>query len=332
LQGKGSTTRSIEIFSALSGHKIGELSFRNTDKIQYHALRIPRAQLLQGLLEALEKTSIKIEYGKKLVALTESEASVVATFEDGSSAKGDILLGCDGIHSIARMKLVDPMRAPVFSNTAAAYGMVPVSSISSPIHFEDTSVNTSRRGSLLTSFCDADRQTIYFAAVMEVKSELDHEGWKAQGSDRETTRKEVLSRFGGLKKPCLTEMVEGVEDLFFYPVYVLPPRGKWSSKRVMLLGDAAHAVCWVLFWICPRPILNDYPRCHPTEKALALLWKTRSYSPGSSMSTQTSPFQSCFPCTKTFVGVASITCIRRQNFAGMGFEIRDGLQRRCKNG
>ena len=249
LQGKGCTTRSIELFSALSGLKIGELSFRNIDKIQYHALRIPRANLLQGLLEAVERTSVKVEYGKKLVGLTESEAWVEATFEDGSVAKGDILLGCDGIHSITRKKLVDPARAPVYSNTAAAYGMVPMSSISSPAHFEDACVNTSRRGSLLTAFCDADRQTMYFAAVMEIKSELDHEGWKAQGNDQEMTRKEILSRFGGLKKPFLSEMVEKVEDLFFYPVYVLPPRGQWSSKRAMLLGDAAHAVCWAPFQI-----------------------------------------------------------------------------------
>lgn len=268
LQGRGCTTRSIEIFSALSGQRIGELSFRNIDKIQYNALRIPRAQLIQGLLEVLEKTNVKIEYGKKLVALTESDESVVASFEDGTIANGDILLGCDGIHSNARMKLVDPERAPVYSNTAAAYGMVPISSISSQVYFEDASINSSRRGSLLTAFCDANKQTMYFAAVMEVKTELDHEGWKAQSTDQETIRKEINSRFGGLKKPFLAEMVDKVKDVYFYPVYVLPPQGQWSSKRVILLGDAAHAVC-----SCHSPptalSTYDYPRCPLTEKASA---------------------------------------------------------------
>jgi len=242
MQGKGCTTRSIEIFSTHSGQMLGELSFKNIEKIQYHALRIPRAQLLQALLEALENTSVKIEYGKKLVALAESETTVEATFEDGSISKGEILLGCDGTHSNTRTKFVDPIRTPVYTKTAAAYGTVPVSSISAPIHFEDASVNTSRRGSLLTAFCDADKQTMYFAAVMEMKAELDHEGWKAQGSGQEAVRKDIQSRFGSLKQPFLTEMVEKMEELYFYPVYVLPPRGKWSSKRVLLLGDAAHTM------------------------------------------------------------------------------------------
>ena len=244
IQGKGGDTRSIEIFSSFDCHKVGEISFRNVDKYKYHARRIPRAALLRGLLETLEgRTDVKIEYGKKLVELTETDTSVKATFDDGTSAEGDILLGCDGIHSNTRMKLVDPTRLPTYSGIATAYGTVPVSSISSPPHFQDCAVNSSRRGSLLTAFCDAEKETLYVAAVMEVKEQLDHEGWKIKGSDQDATRKELLSRFGDSKMPCLVEMVEKVEDLCFYPVNTLPSGGKWSSKRAILLGDAAHAVC-----------------------------------------------------------------------------------------
>ena len=74
-------------------------------------------------------------------------------------------------------------------------------------------------------------QTFYFAAVMEVKTELDHEGWKAQRNDQEMIRGEIRSRFGGLKKPFLAEMVDKVKNVFFYPVYVLSPGAKWSTGR-----------------------------------------------------------------------------------------------------
>jgi len=242
LQGRGGITRAIEIFSTLSGNRLGELSFRNVDKIGYHALRILRAELQQGMISALEEANIRVEYGKKLVGLRETTESVEATFEDGSVATGDILLGCDGIHSIARSKLVDPLRIPVYSGVAAAYGLLSASSISSPIHFEDCSVNSSRKGSILAAFCDPLKQRLYFAAVMEMKEQAGREGWKVKGGDQDSTREEILSRFGDSKMACLREMIENVEDLFLYPVYTLPPNGKWSSVRVLLLGDAAHAV------------------------------------------------------------------------------------------
>jgi len=242
LQGKGGTTRAIEIFSALSGNRVGEISFRNLDKIGYHALRILRAELQQGMISALEEANVRVEYGKKLVELRETTSSIEAIFEDGSVATGDILLGCDGIHSVARTKLVDPERTPVYSGIATAYGLLPASSISSPIHFEDCSVNSSRKGSILVAFCDPAKQRLYFAAVMEMKEQADREGWKVKGGDQDSTRKEILSRFGDSKMTCLREIIENVEDLFLYPVHTLPPGGKWSSERVLLLGDAAHAV------------------------------------------------------------------------------------------
>jgi len=74
---------------------------------------------------------------------------------------------------------------------------------------------------------------------MDMKKQPDREGWKVKGSDQESVRREILSRFGDSKMTCLREMIENMED----PVYTLPPGGKWSSKRVMmLLGDAAHAM------------------------------------------------------------------------------------------
>jgi len=37
-------------------------------------------------------------------------------------------------------------------------------------------------------------------------------------------------------------LVNDIDEWFLYLVYLLPPDGKWSIDRVMLLGDAAHVV------------------------------------------------------------------------------------------
>lgn len=276
LQGKGGITRAIEIFSALSGKQLAELSFRNVNKIGYHALRILRAELQQGMIDALEEANVRVLYGKKLVNVIETTNSVEAIFEDGSVTTGDILLGCDGIHSITRTKLVEPERIPVYSGVAVAYGLLSASSVSSPIHFEDCSVNASRKGSILAAFCDPSKERLYFGAVMEMKEQADREGWKVKGADQDSIRKEILSRFGDSKMTCLREMIENVEDLFLYPVYTLPPCGKWSSERVLLLGDAAHAVCSCLVNRSNHDLTCSYPDATSRRKHRSSLRRRHS--------------------------------------------------------
>jgi 2-polyprenyl-6-methoxyphenol hydroxylase-like FAD-dependent oxidoreductase len=52
----------------------------------------------------------------------------------------------------------------------------------------------------------------------------------------------ILRRFENSALPNLKNLVNDIDEWFLYPVYLLPPDGKWSIDRVMLLGDAAHAV------------------------------------------------------------------------------------------
>lgn len=50
-----------------------------------------------------ERRGINIEGGKNLVDIeVTNEHSVVATFQDGTRASGDLLIACDGVHSRTR--------------------------------------------------------------------------------------------------------------------------------------------------------------------------------------------------------------------------------------
>ncbi|HEY2267053.1 MAG TPA: hypothetical protein VGI96_30825, partial [Streptosporangiaceae bacterium] len=59
---------------------------------------------------------------KRLVRAMETGDAVRAVFADGSEATGDLLIGCDGVHSTLR-RIIDPAApSPVYSgliNTAA---------------------------------------------------------------------------------------------------------------------------------------------------------------------------------------------------------------------
>ncbi len=71
---------------------------------------ITRSDLYQGMHDAAAKRGIEVDYGRRLVGIDESAAGVQACFADASAEEGDLVIGCDGVHSTVR-ELIDP-RAP----------------------------------------------------------------------------------------------------------------------------------------------------------------------------------------------------------------------------
>ncbi len=238
----GCPVDAIEIFSLDTGRKLGEIPFRKSG----HALRVVREDLQNALLSAVEKAGIPIIYSSKLVSLyDQNDASkVTAIFSNGPKAQADFILGCDGMHSAVRTKHVEPDRTSIYTGIAVAYSIVNTIGMKSNVHFHETAVNSGRYGSLLTSYIDFERTKIYLAAVMETPKQESKEGWKTRGKDREKTLSEINRRYKDSDLPCLAEFIERADDFILFPVYNLGPGGEWMKGRVLLLGDAAHGVCW----------------------------------------------------------------------------------------
>ncbi|KAI1415322.1 FAD/NAD(P)-binding domain-containing protein [Hypoxylon sp. FL1857] len=70
---------------------------------------VSRADLLDGFLALIPRE--RISFGKKLVSINETSSGrhdVHLTFQDGTEATADCLLGADGIHSVTRSYLLGP--------------------------------------------------------------------------------------------------------------------------------------------------------------------------------------------------------------------------------
>lgn len=241
---------SIDIISCRTGSKLAELSFDIPGSDGFQALRVRRSELLAALTDTwLTDFGGEIIYDAKLSSIeTASSGLVEAKF----TVKGapvtktaDLLLGCDGIHSFVRTSFVEPDRDEIYSGIATAYGITSVSEEEKQnLQFDATAVFSSRRGSLLMSYTNPTKTSLYMAAVMETQETSSREGWKVKGSDQEAVKNEILGRFGqtGPLADKLKKVVDQLDDWFLYPVYKLPPGGVWSKDKVLLLGDAAHAV------------------------------------------------------------------------------------------
>src|SRR5215210_5427575 len=63
---------------------------------------LKRADLYRALRDEAVRRGARVEYGKRLVDAQTTPDGVVARFEDGTEAVGDLLIGADGIHSCTR--------------------------------------------------------------------------------------------------------------------------------------------------------------------------------------------------------------------------------------
>lgn len=247
----GATIGTIQLFDLYIAGSLGSINFNGRDgnghgKPPFRALRIMRGELLDALLETAAKyQNIAIKYGQKATTIVESPETVTITFEGDKTVTADVLLGCDGIHSAVRTLLLDPTREPVYSGIAVAFAFSPINpQDASKLFFDDTTVVTSRHGSFMASFCNAARDFLYIGGIMEKANVDSREGWKAKGDDQTRVKQDIEERFSGSQIKELDQLIENAGDWYLYPVYKLPPGGTWAGKhsRVMLLGDAAHAM------------------------------------------------------------------------------------------
>jgi salicylate hydroxylase len=247
----------------------------------YKALRITRGDALKGVLAAVEQQeNISLTCGKRTTEIKETEESVTLTFEDGGSVTADLLMGCDGIHSVTRLKHIEPERKASYSGLCNAFGFAPVEP-DFPVHFECTAINFARRGMLLTSYHNSQKNSVYVGALMQLPELESRDGWKAAGADAKKIRADIMDRFGDAKIASIRPLIEKTEDFYLWPVFTLSKSGKWSTDRVMLLGDAAVSL-YSLICNAPGEKKTNTPPpstpCHPKANPPASSSKTRSCS------------------------------------------------------
>ena len=104
---KGFPTPRMEIQSGTGKH-LGVVPNGGTLPEGMVSQTLKRADLYRALRDEALRRGARVEYGKRLVdAGITPDGGVVARFEDGTEAEGDLLIGADGIHSRTR-RIIDP--------------------------------------------------------------------------------------------------------------------------------------------------------------------------------------------------------------------------------
>ncbi|GAA1661855.1 putative salicylate hydroxylase [Citricoccus zhacaiensis] len=192
---------------------------------------VHRADLIEVLASALPDSAIHT--GHRLLDLEQDDSGVRLRFENGETARADVVIGADGIHSVVRRHVVGEVAAPRSSGTAAYRALVPVTGA------EDWEWGTSKMWigpgkHFLVYPIRADRLINIVAVVPAHGGERD--SWTAPGDPAQ-----LAAEFTGWD-PVVTGLIERVTDTFQWGLFDRPPLASWTSGRLALLGDAAHAM------------------------------------------------------------------------------------------
>jgi 2-polyprenyl-6-methoxyphenol hydroxylase-like FAD-dependent oxidoreductase len=224
------------------GKQLGEVANGLKPGEGLPSVTVKRSVLHTILHEEVVQQGIAVAFDKKLKDIKTSKRGeqypVCATFEDGTMAQGDLLIGCDGIHSRTR-QIIDP-DAPMPQYTGliscGGYARLPEGMLSNvPVSTQHLVFG---KRAFFGFLVKPDGEIYWFENLAHPgtprRSELDaipNEEWKAR-----------LLAMHKEDQPLIQAIIQATNHrLGMYPIYDIPTQPIWHKGPVALIGDAAHA-------------------------------------------------------------------------------------------
>ncbi|KAL1881462.1 hypothetical protein VTK73DRAFT_3524 [Phialemonium thermophilum] len=240
-----------EAVNNISGHRNGVwITFRRYDTgaeiltvpvNDREAIRqspVHRAEFLSLLVDAVKsRGAATLHVNKRCVELKEVGNAVELRFEDGTTAEANLVVGCDGIHSVIRGQFRSDN--PKYSGRIAYRGLVPIRHLESWWPFQTYSASWLGPDKHFLVFPISRNTILNIVAFVTAEDDETKESWSVTG-----TRAEVAEAFASFE-PTVRKTISFMNE---NPTkWVLNDRDlldQWvyGNGKIVLMGDAAHAM------------------------------------------------------------------------------------------
>ncbi|MEK7016763.1 FAD-dependent monooxygenase [Bacillus sp. FSL R9-9410] len=189
---------------------------------------IHRKDLHQLLLSKLQEGTV--EWGKECVKIEQNEENALKIlFQDGSEAFGNILIAADGIHSVVR-KQVTQCDGYRYAGYTCWRGVTPAHNLSLTNDFIETCGTNGRFG-----IVPLPNNEVYWYALINAKAR--DQKYKAY------TTADLYNHFKSFHNP-IPAILKNASDvnIIHRDIVDLIPMKQFFDKRILFIGDAAHAL------------------------------------------------------------------------------------------
>ena len=192
---------------------------------------IHRADLLAALAAAFPASDMRL--GRRVATLEQDHGGVALSFEDGTQARHDVVIGADGIHSRVRTALFGP-ESPRFTGVVSFRAVVPTQRVREVPEIDAFTKwwGPNPQTQIVTFPLNQGRETFVFATTGQER--WTEESWTTEGSVDEL--REVYRDF----HPDARRLLDACDRVLKSALYERDPLPSWTSGAVTLLGDACH--------------------------------------------------------------------------------------------
>ncbi|WP_409235900.1 FAD-dependent oxidoreductase [Streptomyces sp. PA5.6] len=197
---------------------------------------ITRSDLYTTLRDRAIERGIEVNFGKRLVDAKVTADGVTAYFEDGSQAEGDVLIGADGMHSVTR-KVIDPAKLTFRYGrlwTTGGYA----TGVSVPSHTGTEFMYLGKRG-FFCHILDHEGRIWWYASITRPEEPTPQQ---MAAISPEDWREQLIDTFS-VDESAAVDIIKATESIWPpRPIQDIPHLPTWRNERMVVIGDACHAV------------------------------------------------------------------------------------------
>jgi salicylate hydroxylase len=175
-----------------------------------------------------------VHLNKRAVGFTETDSGVELHFADGTSAKGDMVIGADGVKSAIRTKIAGDAK-PTYTGDIAWRLTVPTDKLPPNLMPPVMSVFMGPGAHVVCYYLRAGA-LLNFVGLVET-DEVNEESWTST-----FPWEKLKADFAGWH-PDLQTIIDTTDrgQCYRWSLFFREPIDNWSTARATMLGDAVHA-------------------------------------------------------------------------------------------